>query len=125
MDTTNTQAVHPLLEGTTPEPWSWRHGDDLRTLHNKGEYQYGAQVLRIGSDVDGAPELVMSEPDRELIAAAPTLASENAKMRAALEKLVRINEEHNEAIAKVMGKPLGWKDDYLNEAREVLASLTI
>lgn len=40
----------------------------------------------------------------------------------ALEDLVRINEEHNAAISKIIGHPLGWKDDYLNAARDALSS---
>lgn len=39
----------------------------------------------------------------------------------ALEDLVRINEQHNSAIQSVTGKPAGWKDDYLNQARAAIA----
>lgn len=39
----------------------------------------------------------------------------------ALEGLVRINEQHNEEISKIIGRPIGWKDDYLNKARDTLA----
>lgn len=39
----------------------------------------------------------------------------------ALEDLVRINEQHNAAIQSVTGKPAGWKDDYLNQARAAIA----
>lgn len=42
-------------------------------------------------------------------------------MLAALRELVRINEEHDAAMAEIIGKPLGWKDDYLNAARDAIA----
>lgn len=38
----------------------------------------------------------------------------------ALEDLVRINEEHNAAVEAVIGRPLGWKDSYLDRARAAL-----
>lgn len=41
----------------------------------------------------------------------------------ALKGLVRVNEEHNEAVQKIIGRPLAWKDVYLEEAREVLVSV--
>ncbi len=40
----------------------------------------------------------------------------------ALEGLVQINESHNESISKIIGRPLGWKDEYLNASRSALAS---
>jgi hypothetical protein len=54
---------------------------------------------------------------RQRIAA---LAAENKRLRGALTALVRINEEHNAAMEAVMGRPLGWKDSYLDEARAAL-----
>lgn len=41
----------------------------------------------------------------------------------ALEGLVKCCEEHDAAIASVMGKPPGWKDAYLDTARAALASV--
>lgn len=38
----------------------------------------------------------------------------------ALRNLVKVNEDHNAACEEVMGRPLGWKDDYLTAAREAL-----
>ncbi|MGB5905764.1 MAG: hypothetical protein WBH00_23235 [Xanthobacteraceae bacterium] len=49
-----------------------------------------------------------------LLSAAPDLL-------AALKGLVQVNETHNEAIAKVIGRPLTWKDDYLDAARAAIA----
>lgn len=48
------------------------------------------------------------------------LENENQQLRAALAALVRINEEHNEAVTAITGRPLRWKDDYLNAARAAL-----
>lgn len=52
-----------------------------------------------------------------LIAAAPDLL-------AALRGLVKVNEAHKESIAKIVGKPLNWKYDYLNAARAAIAAAT-
>ncbi len=46
-----------------------------------------------------------------------------AKAVEVLRELVRINEEHNDAIAKVVGKPVGWKDDYLDPARAFVTKM--
>lgn len=48
------------------------------------------------------------------------LQGEVSRLREALIGLVKINEEHNAACEKVMGRPLGWKDDYLDAARKAL-----
>jgi hypothetical protein len=39
----------------------------------------------------------------------------------ALADLVKINEQHNAEISALIGKPLGWKDTYLDAARAALA----
>ena len=49
------------------------------------------------------------------------LKRENAELRAALAEVVRINEEHNAAVEAVIGRPLDWKDTYLERARAALA----
>ena len=41
----------------------------------------------------------------------------------ALEGLVKINEEHNAAMSSVIGKPVGWKDSYLDAARAAFAAV--
>lgn len=38
----------------------------------------------------------------------------------ALKDLVDVNDRHNQAIMDVTGKPLGWKDTYLDAARIAL-----
>lgn len=45
-----------------------------------------------------------------------------AGLAEALRGLVRINEEHNAACEKVLGRPVGWKDEYLDRARAELAA---
>ena len=43
------------------------------------------------------------------------------RMAEALDGLIRVNEEHNEAISQIVGHPLNWKDDYLDQARSALS----
>jgi len=43
--------------------------------------------------------------------------------REALAELVKVNEDHNAAVASVMGKPMGWKDAYLDKARQALSRI--
>ncbi len=40
-----------------------------------------------------------------------------------LRELVQINEQHNAAVEKVIGRPVGWRDSYLDRARALLAKL--
>jgi len=40
----------------------------------------------------------------------------------ALQNLVKINEDHNAAVEKIIGKPPGWNDSYLDAAREALSN---
>lgn len=42
----------------------------------------------------------------------------------ALKGLVKINEQHNEAISEIIGHPVGWKDTYLDEARTAIEETT-
>lgn len=58
--------------------------------------------------------LEKAKANATLIASAPDLLE-------ALEGLVRVNEQHNAAIQSVTGRPAGWKDDYLNQARAAIA----
>lgn len=43
-------------------------------------------------------------------------------MAEALAGLVEVNENHNKSISKVIGSPVGWKDDYLDAARSALTA---
>lgn len=46
--------------------------------------------------------------------------AEIARLREALAGLVKINEQHAAALSNIMGKPVGWKDTYLDAARAAL-----
>lgn len=46
----------------------------------------------------------------------------NHQLAKALEELVQIHEQWNEAVARVVGKPPGWGDEYLRRARHALAA---
>lgn len=39
----------------------------------------------------------------------------------ALRELVQCNEEWNDAVSSVIGRPAGWNDSYLKQARAVLS----
>lgn len=43
-------------------------------------------------------------------------------MAEALAGLVEVNENPNKSISKVIGSPVGWKDDYLDAARSALTA---
>lgn len=88
------------MSGHTPGAWR-ASPDPLVSCVVTGE----------GTDVTVVAEC--GERDVQLLAAAPRLAG-------ALAALVRVNEEHNEAIAAIIGKPLDWKDAYLDDARAAL-----
>jgi hypothetical protein len=45
------------------------------------------------------------------------------ELEGALRGLIRMNEEHNAAVETVVGRPVGWTDDYLNVARRALANM--
>lgn len=59
---------------------------------------------------------VLQEAQRELATYRP-----DYRLRTALRNLVDINEHHNEAISKIIHRPLDWTDGYLDEARAALA----
>ena len=95
----------------TPTPWAWRGGnDELRTLADKGKYNYGRLVLYVGSDGDGGCELKVSEDDARLIAAAP-------KMLEALKAFV----EYRDRVG-ALGFQLEKADDYIRDMRAAIAS---
>lgn len=57
-------------------------------------------------------------PQAEQIAAA---LNRDYHLLEALEGLVKINDEHNLAVEAICGRPLGWKDSYLDAARAAIA----
>ncbi len=58
------------------------------------------------------------EVDRQLNQLLDTAQRECERLRGALADLVKVNEDHNEAIERVTGKPPGWNDSYLDAARQ-------
>lgn len=80
----------------TDGPWEWRNSDDLRTLAGREEYQYGAAVLVLGTTIDGAAELDMSDDDREFLVSArtavPALVAEVRRHRSRITQLIRERE---------------------------------
>ena len=48
-------------------------------------------------------------------------SKENAKLRALLSDLVKVCEHHDQSIADLLGRPVGWRDTYLDKARAALA----
>lgn len=99
----------------TPAPW--KVGGDGPALWVEGPDPDRNVICDIiGRQENGEYDAGLTDEDEanaRLIAAAPRLAE-------ALKELVRINEEHNDAISAIISKPLGWKDDYLNDARAAL-----
>lgn len=67
------------------------------------------------------PELVAGF--RQMIQRAPSPATD--EVVGVLRELVQINEQHNAAVEKVIGRPVGWKDSYLDRARSLLAKLEV
>lgn len=51
------------------------------------------------------------------------IAAYGPELLDAMRKLVAVNEQHNEALHKILGRPPGWKDAYLDAAREVIAKI--
>lgn len=75
---------------------------------------YGANMEALGGKV-------VSVSFSDEIQRANDLEDMRDDLLEALEDLVRVNEQHNLSIQAVTGKPAGWKDDYLNQARAAIA----
>lgn len=116
-DTKTPAPVHPLLVGTTPGPWiSTQVTDSLGPM--VGTYEIYNRPFGMG--VIG---WALTAKDADLFAAAPTLAAENARLRAALEALVKAHEW----AVENQDSPVSVSINYghvASDAREVLASLT-
>jgi hypothetical protein len=121
-DTKTPAPVHPLLEGTTPGPWRISTANPLAINSDQGEESVG--IATTHCDMDGVfPRRNEAEANAKLIAMAPTLAAENARLRDVLEALVK---SHEWAIANP-DSPVSANINYghvATDAREVLASLT-
>ena len=58
----------------TPGPWEWWTSNSWRRLHAVGSRGESPSVLAPTVASDGHPDLIVSEADMQLIAAAPMLA---------------------------------------------------
>ena len=112
-----------MTEGYTKGPWravgkiTAVAGDSLWCGHiqRKDDGAYRGRIADIQSaDHVGGITREEARANARLIAASPDLLE-------ALKGLVQINEQHNEAISKIIGHPLGWKDEYLTAARAAIA----
>jgi hypothetical protein len=111
-DTKTSAPVHPLLEGTPNGPWKLDAGQERCPATD--EYEVWVRVVtQSGQLICDVTLEEDSEAIATLIAMAPTLAAENARLRAALEALVRHTTESH------MCYP-----DCVENASKVLASLT-
>lgn len=93
----------------TPGPWAVGYLDQSGQRIVKQEH---IEICTCWHHSVGSIEQEM-EANARLIAAAPDLLE-------ALEGLVKINEEHNAAMAVIMGRPANWKDTYLDKARAAI-----
>jgi len=57
-----------------------------------------------------------------LIADRNRLGDQNEKLREVLAGLVKSHEDWNDQIARVVGRPVGWTDSYLDAARHILSN---
>lgn len=83
------------------------------------------QALRAAIEqamADASAELKATDRQVEILSDDLSRCSkENKTLRGALTELVKVCETHDQAIADVIGKPPGWKDAYLDQARAALA----
>jgi len=115
----------------TPGPWLFglhRYNDETNQYEvdvkpfdyaGPGYYDNPAILTADGTEIVGCDEYnVFGTPaDRQLMCAAPDLL-------AALIALVAVNESHNCAMEKVIGRPTNWNDSYLDAARAAIAKAT-
>lgn len=133
MDTTKTPAVHPLLEGTTPEQAqdeaceiytstdSPAHVGEIFRIYQDGKILSGPLKYDEGS-YEWLNRLRQAYCRGRL--AAPTLASEHAKMRAALERMAKPEMRLPERFDELTTVTVSMRVCDIVSAREVLASLT-
>ena len=91
----------------TPGPWAWRDGDDLRTQHDRvAPYQYGSCVLFLGLDDDGDLEIVCTDADRALIAAAPALFTVLERAETMLAAVPPPTYVEGQPVPRLQGEPV-------------------
>lgn len=126
---TKTTPVHPLLEGTMPGPWQ---------QHDRTEIYAGGYFVGTTRGNGTLPEQIVriDEANAKLIAAAPSLAAENALLAEQVERLRKgLEMLHDTAIdarallanqhAPIDRMALvSLLTDRLADTRELLTSLT-
>lgn len=103
---------HPVATVT-----SGKWGDDFATLRfvDGGQGSLAAKVEAYMDQITyGEVGADTAKANARLIAAAPALY-------AALKSLVQANEDWNRAVMNVIGRPIGWSDEYLSAARDAIA----
>lgn len=98
-----------------------RLASDSKWFLRRGLWIGGVQWIGgVHTSLDAAKAAAQADYERRILSSLePSTAFE--AMVEALEGLVKCCEEHDAAIASVMGKPPGWKDAYLDTARAALA----
>ena len=133
-DTKTPARVHPLLEGTPDGPWKLDAGQERCPATD--EYEVWVRVVtQSGQLICDVTLEEDSGATATLIAMAPTLAAENARLRAAMEHtpnphggryynysilcmaITALRDSGNMALAREL-------EDVCANQREVLASLT-
>ena len=87
------------------------------------------EIQRMREKIDGQRKEIrrLEKRERHLQGQVTRLSGQTnycARLREALEGLVKINEDHNAACAKIIGKHPDWKDTYLDAARQALKQET-
>lgn len=104
----------------TPGPWkiTHKHPDPDTAKGYMEIMQSNGSGFEIGISCSICEQYLADDPiqkaNAHLIAAAPDILE-------ALKQLVKINEDHDDSIAKILGAPPGWKDEYLDKARSAIA----
>lgn len=63
-----------------------------------------------------------SELNMELYADYVAMRADRDSLREALIDLVKVNEEHNQSMMEIIGRPTSWNDSYLDKARKAIAA---
>lgn len=113
------QARSRLLSAYREAAGQWdrlRDSDWVNIVNEEGVQK----LLRDGDgDLAVAAAVKLTEARCKELNTRPSADARDAVV-VALRNLIAINEQHNAEVEKIIGRPLGWKDDYLNEARAAL-----
>lgn len=62
------------------------------------------------------------ELNTELYADYVAMRADRDSLREALIELVKVNDEHNQSMISIIGRPAMWNDSYLDKARKAIAA---